>query len=526
MPKKLEEATARVLANGRSRSSWLKRSLRTKDQREANIRAKHVLIEFDSILARAEASLRAVPPLRTNLSDQEIERIADYHYAAILDEDDEFRHNGPASEQLFQSVTKQLCEAGIPSSTAFKVGSVPAYGLSDREMLKDKENLEGVLPLAQHALARGDLSHVVEELDDLLDVFQLNLDRASPAFQRLGLAVLRKQVSAFQAIQRRQRGEPVETPRIIGPTQSNTAKGETLSAALEGWKKAKPRGPATLREFDYAVKLFGEYHGDLPLVEVTRSMVRGYREALQSIPVRRSGNLLKAPLPELVAWSNKHPECARLSAASVNKLLAGPQALASWARDNGLIPDDGPWTNPFSKMLLDRAEPEREPWDVSELRLLFASSIFTANARPKGGRGEAAYWLPLLGLFTGARLGELAPLTVGDVVKDEATGVTVIRIVEDEARGRRLKTASSRRAFRYTTSWSKLVSFSWSSDAGRQRVTWRLSFRCSLKVRKVGTARFGRSGLAGTSALWASRTRQRSFTRFVMGSRTLYARQG
>jgi hypothetical protein len=41
--------------------SWLKRSLRTKDLREANIRAKPALIEFDRTLARAAALLDDLP---------------------------------------------------------------------------------------------------------------------------------------------------------------------------------------------------------------------------------------------------------------------------------------------------------------------------------------------------------------------------------------------------------------------------------------------------------------------------------
>jgi integrase len=49
--------------------------------------------------------------------------------------------------------------------------------------------------------------------------------------------------------------------------------------------------------------------------------------------------------------------------------------------------------------------------------------------------------LPLLGLYTGARQGELAP----SVTEDAATGTYSIAIVEDDARGVRLKTASSRR---------------------------------------------------------------------------------
>ena len=55
VPKWLEQATAEVLGNGKSRQVFLKRSLDTKDLREANIRAKPVLMEFDRVLAQAEA---------------------------------------------------------------------------------------------------------------------------------------------------------------------------------------------------------------------------------------------------------------------------------------------------------------------------------------------------------------------------------------------------------------------------------------------------------------------------------------
>jgi integrase len=96
-------------------------------------------------------------------------------------------------------------------------------------------------------------------------------------------------------------------------------------------------------------------------------------------------------------------------------------------------------------MRLEEDDPVREPWEIAELRILFGSAVYTGMTRPAGGRGEAAYWLPLLGLFTGARQGELAPLTVASVARDEATDIYTIAIVENEARGVRLKTASSRR---------------------------------------------------------------------------------
>jgi integrase len=175
-----------------------------------------------------------------------------------------------------------------------------------------------------------------------------------------------------------------------------TGEGESLRAAYVGWKKSRSPSPTTLREFTYAIDRFIELHGDMPVEKITRKHVREFREALQELPVRRAGKLQRATLPELVEWSNE-------------------------------------------------PEPDRAPWEPADLRVLFASSVFTEGARPKAGRGEAAFWLPLLGLFTGARLGEIAPLSAADVKTDELTSIHSIVITEDLEQGRRLKTSGSRR---------------------------------------------------------------------------------
>ena len=445
VPSRLTEAVARVTDAKTARVSWLKRSLRTSDRREANIVGKPVLVEFDRILAEAEGLLKP-RPVRGDLGQREIERIADYYYAEELAEDDDIRQHGTGSEAVFQAIAKQLVEAGIAATTGFDTKSPPpAYGLSEREMEKIGDDLEAGLTGSRHALARGDVSQVEEEMDELSAIFQLNLDGNGPAYRQLGLAILRKKVAAFQARAKRHEGEVVDTPRVPPPTSPETVEGETLRAAFEGWKKAKTRRPGTLGEFDHAICRFEELHGNMPVARITRSHVRRYREALQSIPVRRAGSLRTATLPQLVEWTKKHPASTRLAPATINKLIAGPMAIASWAYDNGIISEDAPWTNPFAKMLLDVDEPEREPWEIAELRMLLMSPVFTRGTRPKAGRGEAAYWLPLLGMFTGARLSELASLATSDIVTDVATGIVYFRIAEDQARGRKLKTASSRR---------------------------------------------------------------------------------
>ena len=443
VPKKLEEVTAVVTGASKPRIAFLQRSLRTKDKREARRLAPPVLMEFERVLAEAEALLME-RPLRSELDSREIERIASFFYISELAADEEGRREG-GSEASFQDIARQLDEAGIEYQTPYAIGSVPKFGLSDREMAKIDQSLEMVLPAAQQALARGNISFLKWEIDELLKVFRINLDPECASYRELGMAVLKEFVRALQDVARRHKGEPVNTPVLSEPSAGGSRSSESLRAALEGWTKARRRSKTVLREFDYSVARFVELHDDLPLTAITRKHVREFREALQQLPKRRSGELLRASLPQLVAWSKTHPEAPKLSNATINKLIGAVQAVSIWGRDNGLIPDDLPWADPFANMRLHEDVPTREPWHIDELRSLFSSPVFVAGARPKGGRGEAAFGLPLLALYTGARLSELAALTAADVVIEQPSGIAIITITEDLDQGRTLKTLASRR---------------------------------------------------------------------------------
>jgi hypothetical protein len=124
VPDHLTKAVAQVLNADKPSLSWLKRSLGTRDSREANILAKPVLMEFDRTLAKAEASLK--PRLvRNTLSQDEIRRMADYYFASRLAEDDDIRQFGTGSEEIFRNVARQLTEAGIPVVTPFSLEPPP-----------------------------------------------------------------------------------------------------------------------------------------------------------------------------------------------------------------------------------------------------------------------------------------------------------------------------------------------------------------------------------------------------------------
>jgi len=173
-----------VLSRGRARAVWLQRPLRTKDWREANIRAKPALVEFDRILERAR-NISGPSQHRVELSEAEIQRLAVYHYASMLEADDELRSEG-GSEELFQSVAKQLADVGIDARTSFQIGDPPRFGLLDREPFKRRETLRYVSPAANEALSRGNIDFASDVLDQLLDEFGLDLDDRSESFRKLG----------------------------------------------------------------------------------------------------------------------------------------------------------------------------------------------------------------------------------------------------------------------------------------------------------------------------------------------------
>src|SRR6266851_5706145 len=130
VPKGLPEAVARVTGAHKERVSWLKQTLGTKDEKQAKVLAKPVMMKFDRILAQAEALL-VEHPVRTELTEAEIKQIADYFYAHELGADEALREEGSGSDPGFASVHRQLVDAGIKFETPFEVAEETGSGLSD-----------------------------------------------------------------------------------------------------------------------------------------------------------------------------------------------------------------------------------------------------------------------------------------------------------------------------------------------------------------------------------------------------------
>ena len=363
VPEPLQAAVARVLGSKKQTQKYLKKSLGTKDRREANRRATHALADLDRTLREAEALTRQQPskptaPLRTTLNDAEIKRMGEYVYAKTLAWDERFRFGRDEFKRIEAEHIR--LEGGSIGPWATPYDELPPHGLTPAMLKESREELAESLKDYREALALGDISAVEDSIVEALDVFHIDLDRQGVAYPKLGIEILRAYVRALQAIEQRNAGEPVPTPQLVSPPTA--AASGTLREAFEGWKKERDRPNGTLHEYGRAIEMFIQLHGNLAILEIKRSHARTFREALQLVPKSRKGALLKSSLPELSAHGRAHPSVQKVSPGTINKQLGAVQAIAGWGRHNGLVPEDASWSDPFNEMRLEEEQSQREPF--------------------------------------------------------------------------------------------------------------------------------------------------------------------
>ena len=98
----------------------------------------------------------------------------------------------------------------------------------------------------------------------------------------------------------------------------------------------------------------------------------------------------------------------------------------------------------YFKLPYKRPQKPRVGFSVDDLTRIFESPIYTQGYLPLGGGKIACFWLPLLALYTGARLEELAQLQVSDVRMAKGLG-HYLSISDLGNPGAQLKNAHSRR---------------------------------------------------------------------------------
>lgn len=223
-----------------------------------------------------------------------------------------------------------------------------------------------------------------------------------------------------------------------GDSMLGSKKGPTLFSELiddyERDRLAANKWTSKTRDENLAVyRLCIGIIGDLPLNKIGDEQALTYVETLKKLPA----NMNKIPafrgksIDEVIALTPP-PMAIR----SVNKNIERISSLFKFATSK---PKYSLHYNPFSGRSLDDSQTQqREPFTVDELIRLFSAAEH-AQGRYKT---TYSYWLPLMGLLTGARLNELCQLYLTDF--ELVGGIHCINI-RDAEDGQRVKNKSARR---------------------------------------------------------------------------------
>lgn len=218
-----------------------------------------------------------------------------------------------------------------------------------------------------------------------------------------------------------------------GPTLGRLAK-EYLSRHTGIWKPDQLR-----RRKDQCDLLLGLL-GDLPLVSISREKMRDLAAQIARIPderhnVRRKYECPKASFRELIDLADRHG-LPRLTAPAQARLLDGFSEIFAWAMRETLM-EQNPAKGLGGEVLkrtggpATKAHEQRDSFSDDELQLIFSAVWFQHGVGHRTRKGlfhayrPHYYWLPLLALFAGGRLNELAQLYIDDIRVDE-TGIAFI----------------------------------------------------------------------------------------------------
>ncbi|MDK9696983.1 MAG: site-specific integrase [Siculibacillus sp.] len=173
-----------------------------------------------------------------------------------------------------------------------------------------------------------------------------------------------------------------------------------------------------------------------PVAEITRDEVREALKVLMRVPKNAAKLYPGVPLKKVVKDATKG-QPPLLSAKTVQLYIDVLNALFKFLVEEQLLP-----RNVMQNLKGAPAsdDDKRRPWAVDELKKFFGTDPFDKPWYP--GRAKSwLFWLPLLGLFTGAREGELTGLTGEDLLSIDDGWFLAIRPNDV----RRLKTKQSQR---------------------------------------------------------------------------------
>lgn len=375
---------------------WWKKSLKTGSEDEAKKRARHLADQHEDIIAVARG---ATPAARhawlTDVAGD----------AAIAGE---ARVAHAAASEADKVKALAIDDAGSRLAT---------LSASERQVVREMGGLEMFFARTERAL------------------FDLERERIRLVFGRNLGQISAREGDARQAVVQSMAPHIAKDQHMLvklGLASPETSAWEApdnprINTATDKWLADRKQGPTAVKRHRVSVRRFVEMHGNVPVRDISKAMVRDYLKRIENLPDHR-----KLPTDQRGGLADPDGDVPRIAAPTVERHLVSIKALLKFCIEQDWLTVNVATGLKGPKDTRPKAS-KRRPFTRTELRQLLARAVMEY-----GENGDMT-WLVRLGAYTGSRLEELAQIARANV--RDIDGVPIIEI--DDLDGRNVKTHSS-----------------------------------------------------------------------------------
>lgn len=288
-------------------------------------------------------------------------------------------------------------------------------GLDDDAYDELQQNITQVKGMIAQALARGQPDAFISLVRNLLAGRGYQLAISPEDERKLVLDVLPAIQDGYDILEQRQAGRMVTPPEFDAPplqaaweapASRTQDQGMTWQQLLEHWCNDRTRPARTSKEVETYVNALAAFH-----------------------PKASPRTLSRAQVTE---WLRNERETRGNSAKTLEKKGTLVGAMFSIAVKDELL-EKNPFAGfDYSRFALKEGiedENERDPFTLEQLTRIFSKEegVCTITKASGGGGYHARVWMPLLALYSGARLDEIGSLTTADIFREPVPHMRIRR---------------------------------------------------------------------------------------------------
>lgn len=429
------------------REVW--KSLRTKDAAEARRRGplarEQMLTEFErqlELLLSHDRSSGPAPEQRKLRipADAEIEQLVWQLIRSDLRDDEHVRDRQPPADRR-QELRQRIAARELASHEGALDKPTSALQLAVAS-LDDEVELGRVSIRADMHAAEADVLKRELAIDALSGVAQAviadkgwDIMPGTPQYIRLCNLLKSGRLQALRAFAARDEGDylsdeanptrraPSEAS-VVPFTKARAKRGETRLELLDIYLREESAGLSSeeVEKKRHVTKIFSEHVGsNAPVRDIGRADFRAFKQALAHWPVTaNNAKIFRGKTFKHIVEANKKIQMKSIAPSTVNNYISALGAFFTWLHSNGYH-DEARVTHGML-VKVDKSKRVRRPYSDEELRKIFSLPLFIGAESADSVRqpGEVLiadwrFWVPLVCLYTGSRLGEVTQLRTADV---------------------------------------------------------------------------------------------------------------